>query len=141
MKGGITISGGEPLMQADFVCDLVDNLDGILTAVQTSGYAGEETYKRVMSKFDFIMQDIKIIDENEHIRYTGVSNRRILKNIEWLKQSGKDFIFRVPMIPKITDTQKNLEAISKIVDGYNVEYLPYNQMAGAKYPMLGMTNY
>ena len=136
-KGGITVSGGEPLMQADFVCDLLDNLDGIHTAIETSGYADEETYKRVISKFDYVMQDIKLVDENEHIKYTGVSNKKILKNIEWLKQSGKEFIFRVPMIPGITDTKENLDAISKTVEGYNVEYLPYNQMAGAKYPMIG----
>lgn len=136
--GGITVSGGEPLMQADFVCDLIDKLNGIHTAIQTSGYADIETYKRVISRFDYVMQDIKIVDENEHFKYTGVSNKKILKNIEWLKQSGKEFIFRVPMIPNITDTRENLEAISKIVKGYNVEYLPYNQMAGSKYKMLGM---
>lgn len=138
LKGGITVSGGEPLMQADFVCDLADNLNGIHKAIQTSGYVDEETYKRVISKFDYIMQDLKLVDEKEHIRYTGVSNKRILKNIEWLKKSGKEFTFRVPMIPNITDTKENLEAISKIIEGYNAEYLPYNQMAGSKYKMLGM---
>ena len=137
-NGGITVSGGEPLMQADFVCDLVDNLDGIHTAIQTSGYADEETYKRVISKFDYVMQDIKLMNEKEHIRYTGVSNRKILKNIEWLKKSGKDFVFRVPMIPNITDTEDNLAAISLITKGYSVEYIPYNQMAGSKYKMLDM---
>ena len=126
-------------MQADFVCDLIDNLNGIHTAIQTSGYADIETYKRVISRFDYVMQDIKLVDENEHIKYTGVSNKKILKNIEWLKQSGKEFVFRVPMIPNITDTRENMEGISKIVEGYNVEYLPYNQMAGSKYKMLGKT--
>lgn len=138
-KGGITVSGGEPLMQADFVCDLVDNLDGIHTAIQTSGYADKETYKRVISKFDYVMQDIKLVDEAAHIKYTGVSNKKILKNIEWLKQSGKEFVFRVPLIPDITDTKENLEAISKIAEGFRVEYLPYNDMAGSKYKMLGKT--
>ena len=137
-KGGITISGGEPLMQSDFVCDVVDNLNGIHTAIQTSGYADEETYKRVISKFDYVMQDIKLVNEKEHIRYTGVSNKKILKNIEWLKTSGKEFIFRVPMIPDITDTEDNLAAISLITKGYNVEYIPYNQMAECKYKMLDM---
>lgn len=137
-KGGITISGGEPLMQSDFVCDVVDNLNGIHTAIQTSGYADEETYKRVISRFDYVMQDIKLVDEEEHIKYTGVSNKKILKNIEWLKQSGKEFVFRVPMIPNITDTRENMEVISKIVEGYDVEYLPYNRMASSKYKMLGM---
>lgn len=137
-KGGITISGGEPLLQADFVCDLIDNINEIHTAIQTSGYADEETYKRVISKFDYVMQDIKLADEKEHIKYAGVSNGKILKNIEWLKHSGKSFIFRVPLIPGITDTKENLEAVSKIVDGYAVEYIPYNKMAGSKYKMLNM---
>lgn len=136
-KGGITISGGEPLMQSDFVCDVVDNLNGIHTAIQTSGFADEETYKGVISKFDYVMQDIKLANEDKHIEYTGVSNKKILNNIEWLKQSGKEFIFRVPLIPNITDTKENLEAVSKITNGYNVEYIPYNKMAGAKYKMLG----
>lgn len=137
--GGVTVSGGEPLMQADFVCDMLDHLNGIHTAIQTSGYADEETYKRVISKVDYVMQDIKLVDEDEHIKYTGVSNKKILKNIEWLKQSGKEFIFRVPLIPDITDTKENLDRISEIVDGYDVEYLPYNKMAGSKYKMLGET--
>ena len=137
-KGGITVSGGEPLMQVDFVCDLLDNLDGIHTAIETCGYADEETYKRVISKFDYVMQDIKLVDEDEHIKYTGVSNKKILKNIEWLKKNGKEFIFRVPLIPGITDTKENLNAISKLTEGYEVEYIPYNQMAGSKYKMLGM---
>lgn len=137
-KGGITISGGEPLMQADFVCDLIDNLYGIHTAIQTSGYADEETYKRVISKFDYVMQDIKLVDEDEHIKYTGVSNKKILRNIEWLKQSKKDFILRFPQIPGITDTEKNIEAVRKLAKNYKIEFLNYNDLAPAKYEMLGM---
>ena len=138
LKGGITVSGGEPLMQAGFVCDLVDNLDGIHTAIQTSGYADSETYKRVISKFDFVMQDIKLADNGEHIKYTGVSNEKILKNIEWLKNSGKDFIFRVPQIPNITDTEENMTRIYEIAGQHKVELLPYNKLAPVKYEMLGM---
>ena len=138
LGGGITISGGEPLLQADFVCDLAEKLSGIHMAIQTSGYAETEIYKRVISKFSYVMQDIKLFDETEHIKYTGVSNKRILKNIEWLKCSGKKFVFRIPMIPNITDTEENIAAIKKITDGYNIEFLKYNNLAPAKYEMLGM---
>ncbi len=138
MNGGITVSGGEPLMQADFVCELFDKLSGIHKAVQTSGYADSEIYKRVIDKCDYVMQDIKLADENEHIKYTGVSNKKILQNIEYLKNSGKEFILRVPLIPNITDTKRNLEAICKIAGDSPVELLKYNTLAGAKYPMLGM---
>ncbi len=137
LNGGVTISGGEPLMQADFVCNLADSLK-VHKAIQTSGYADEETYKKVIDKFDYIMQDIKLVDCEAHKLYTGVSNENILKNIEYLKHSGKEFIFRVPMIPGITDTNENLDAIAKLTKGYNVEYIPYNTLAGAKYEMLGM---
>ena len=137
LNGGVTISGGEPLMQADFVCELADKLK-LHKAIQTSGYADEDTYKRVIDKFDYIMQDIKLVSCEAHKLYTGVNNDKILKNIEYLKQSGKEFIFRVPMIPNITDTKENLDAIAKLTKGYNVEYIPYNTLAGAKYEMLGM---
>lgn len=137
-NGGITISGGEPLMQADFVCDVLDNLNGIHTAIQTSGYADEETYKRVISKFDFVMQDIKLVRREEHIKYTGVSNEKILRNIEWLKNSGKEFVLRCPQIPGITDTKENVEAVKRLAKGHEIEFLKYNNLAGAKYEMLGM---
>lgn len=162
--GGITLSGGEPLMQSEFVIALVEELDRLCKsevpdgtagsesaesaengsdgrihkALQTSGYADPEVYRRVIDKFDYIMQDIKLVDEEQHIKYTGVSNQKILQNIAYLKTSGKEFLFRVPMIPGITDTEENLEAIVKLTEGYPVEYLKYNDLAGAKYEMLGM---
>ena len=138
MDGGVTFSGGEPLMQADFVCAVSDRISGMHRAIQTSGYAEFETYRRVISKMDYIMQDIKLADNDMHIRYTGVSNEKILKNIEWLKKSGKEFVLRVPQIPGITDTEENLKEIKRIAEGANLELLPYNKLAGAKYEMLGM---
>lgn len=137
LGGGVTISGGEPMMQAEFVCELADKIK-VHKAIQTSGYTDTETYKKVIEKFDYIMQDIKLVDYELHKLYTGVSNENILKNIEYLKHSGKEFIFRVPMIPDITDTKENLAEIKKITEGFKVEYLPYNTLAGAKYEMLGM---
>ena len=138
LNGGITISGGEPTLQADFVCELAEKIKNIHKAIQTSGYTDEETYKMVIDKFDYIMQDIKIVNSITHKLYTGVDNEKILKNIEYLKKSGKNFIFRVPLIPNITDTKENLAEISKITEGFSVEYLPYNTLAAAKYEMLGM---
>ena len=137
LGGGITISGGEPMMHADFVCELADKLNGIHKAIQTSGYTDEETYKRVIDKFDYIMQDIKLADSELHRRYTGVGNEKILKNIEYLKSSGKEFVFRIPLIPSITDTEENLKAVAELVGDHKAELLRYNQLAGAKYEMLG----
>lgn len=136
--GGVTISGGEPLMQSEFVCALADSLPDMHKAIQTSGYADFETYKKVIDKFDYIMQDIKLADRDLHKKYTGVYNDKILKNIEYLKESGKEFVFRVPLIPDITDTEENLKAIAEIAGDCPVELLSYNNLAGAKYEMLDM---
>lgn len=137
-NGGVTLSGGEPLMQSEFVCELADKLKGIHKAIQTSGYASNEIYKKTIDKFDYVMQDIKLWNRGAHKKYTGVYNDVILENIEYLKKSGKKFIFRVPLIPDITDTKENLKGIAEITEDYPVELLPYNVMAGAKYEMLGM---
>ena len=139
LGGGITISGGEPLMQADFVCELAEHLNGIHLALQTSGYTDPDTYLRVISHFDYIMQDIKLADPNAHRLYTGVDNAPILRNVALLKESGKPHIFRIPLIPAITDTAENLLAISAIVGDSPVELLRYNALAGAKYETFGMT--
>lgn len=136
--GGVTFSGGEPLMQAEFVCEVAGALKGIHKAVQTSGFASEATYQKLIGKMDYVLQDIKLADPVLHKQYTGVDNSSILNNIEWLKKSGKPFVFRVPLIPNITDTPENLKQIAEIAEGFPVELLSYNKLAGAKYEMLGL---
>jgi len=138
MGGGVTFSGGEPMMHADFVCEVMDKIGNVHKAVQTSGFTDFETYKRVIDSVDYVMQDIKLADCKKHKEFTGVGNEKILANIEYLKKSGKEFVFRVPLIPNITDTEENLKGISEIVGDCPVELLKYNIMAGAKYGMLGM---
>lgn len=138
MGGGITVSGGEPLLQPGFVTELTRNLPGVHKVIQTSGYAKPEVYRQVIQEFDFILQDIKLADPYAHKKHTGVSNALILENIRWLKKSGKPFVFRVPLIPGITDTEENLTGISKIVEDSPVELMPYNELAGAKYSMVDM---
>ena len=138
LNGGVTLSGGEPLMQWEFVCALIDKLDKLHIAIQTSGYADKNIYEKVVEKVDFIMQDIKIIDPVEHKKYTGVDNSVILDNIKYLISSKKEFVFRVPLIPEITDTEKNLKQISDFVGHHRVELLSYNSFAEVKYDMLKM---
>lgn len=136
--GGVTFSGGEPLMQADFLLEVFDKIGDVHKAIQTSGFANPDVYKKVIEKVDFVMQDIKLADSNLHKKYTGVSNEKILENIDFLKGSGKDFVFRVPLIPGITDTEENLTKIAEIVGDCDVELLKYNDLAGAKYKSVGM---
>jgi pyruvate formate lyase activating enzyme len=136
--GGVTVSGGEPLLQADFCAHLLGLLKGrIHTAIETSGYASEDDFKRVAELCDFVFMDIKLADPKAHKTYTGVDNTLILKNAEWLKNSGKAHAFRTPLIPGITDTEENLKAIGQIVGESTWERLPYNELAPVKYKNVG----
>ena len=85
------------------------------------------------------MMDLKIMDEETHKKYTGVSNREILENARWLKGSGIPFVFRTPLIPGITDTEENLAAIADFAEDARVELLPYNTLAAAKYASVHRT--
>ena len=140
--GGVTFTGGEPLMQADFLCDVLDGIEGVHRAVETSGYASQETFARVLERTDMMLFDVKLADPLMHKRYTGADNKQILRNLDILKHSGKDFVVRVPLIPGVNDTLPNMEATSQLLAGSKglkrVELLRYHKTAGAKYPMVGM---
>ena len=138
--GGVTFSGGEPLMQHGFVRETARLLknEGIHLALETSSFASGEVYRETVGLFDYVMADLKLYDCAMHEEYTGVKNDRILDNLRWLMASGKEFVIRVPLIPGITDTDENLTAISDFVGDSPVELLPYNKAAGAKYAGLGM---
>lgn len=135
--GGITLSGGEPLFQPNFTLEILSLLD-CHKAIQTCGYAEPEVFKNIVDKTDYVMMDIKIIDRELHEKNTGVYNDVILKNLSYLKQSGKKHIIRTPLIKGITDTDSNLTAIAEVIGDSAWEKLPYNSLAGAKYPMLNM---
>lgn len=137
--GGVTLSGGEPTMQAEFVCELFDRLAGVHRAVQTCGFCSAERFEAVISRVELVMMDIKLVDPKAHREWCGVDNALIIENAERLKKSGKSHIFRVPLIPGITDTAENLAAVSRIADDSPVELLPYNPFAGAKYESVGRT--
>ena len=136
--GGVTFSGGEPLMQWEFVLRMAELLDKHHLAIETSAYAERSVFKRVIEKMDLVIMDIKLADPKTHKMYTGVDNSVILDNLSELRASGKPHIIRTPLIPGITDTEENLAAIERLVGESKWERLPYNKMAGAKYGMLGM---
>ena len=138
LKGGITFSGGEPLMQPDFLLETISYLKDINIAIETSGYVDEKTFKKVIDAVDYIYMDIKLFDEQDHIKYTGVSNKLILNNLQVLKQSNKPCTIRTPLIPNITDTKQNIENIKKLIGNLNYETLPYNEFASIKYDYLNM---
>lgn len=142
--GGITFSGGEPLLQAGFVLETAALLaPGLHKAIETSGYAPADDFERVVRAMDLIMMDLKVMDDSIHQRYTGVSNRRILDNARLLSESGKPFLIRVPLIPTVNDNAENFRKTAEFLQGFQnllrVELLPYHATAGAKYAMLGKT--
>lgn len=136
--GGITLSGGEPLLQWEFSLALLEALEGKLhRTIETSGYASGEVFAQVTGKCDFVYMDLKLADAAQHRQHTGVDNGRILANARALQESGKAHCFRIPLIPGITDRRENLEALSAIAGSSPVELLPYNRLAPAKYPSVG----
>lgn len=135
-KGGITFSGGEPLMQAEFMLETMSYLSDLDFAIETSGYAEPDVFRRVVEKMDYIIMDIKIADRLWHKECTGVYNDIIFENFSYLKSSGKPFLIRTPIIKGYTDSEDNLKKIAGLVEGCNWEKIPENTIAGAKWEML-----
>jgi pyruvate formate lyase activating enzyme len=137
--GGVTFSGGEPLMQADFLSETIELLkgEGLSVAIETSGYVPFADYKKIVSMVDFVYQDIKHYDKEAFRRWTNGDFSVVLENIEYLKTSGTPFVFRIPLIPGVNDSSADRVEFEKLTLGYEIEYLPYNNAAGAKYPLLG----
>lgn len=136
--GGITFSGGEPLLQSGFLLEVADRLQGQHLCMETSGYGDADTFRRVLERMQFVLFDVKLADDALHRRFTGVSNEQILYNLEILRESGIPCRIRTPLIPGITDTEENLSAIARLLKGMEHEKLAYNPFAGAKYKMLDM---
>lgn len=139
--GGVTFSGGEPTMQAEFMLEVFKLLP-LHKAIETCGYCNTETFKKVLDCVDFLFFDIKHTDTIMHKKYTGVENTLILKNLESVKASKKPFIARIPMIKGVNDGAENIEKTASLLENASglvrVEILPYNGAAGAKYDMTGM---
>ncbi len=140
VDGGITISGGEPLMQSAFTVELLKALSPLHTALQTCGYANKDVFAKVIDACSLVLFDVKIFNTQQHIRWTGVDNKIIIENLFALDNSGKQYIVRVPLIPGITDTAENLcdiaQLSSSLKNMQRVELMPYNPFAGAKYRWL-----
>lgn len=138
--GGITLTGGEPLFQSDFVIEFLPKIQPVHTAIETSGYAPASVFEEVISFVDLVLFDVKHMDPVMHKQYTGVNNRLILNNLEYLCASQKDFIIRIPLITGVNDTEKNMRDILSVIRDaqslVRVELLRYHKTAGAKYAMI-----
>lgn len=142
--GGVTFSGGEPLMQAPQLIQLLQECGklGIHRAVDTSLFAKQDTVLEVARHAELFLVDLKSMDDDKHRLYTGVSNSLILANIQELSASGMEIIIRIPLIPGINDDEKNITAsaefLSQLPGTISVELLPYHSSAKTKYDKLDM---
>jgi pyruvate formate lyase activating enzyme len=136
--GGVTFSGGEPMLQFDFLHEMLLKCkeQGIRTAVDTSGYASVEKFDKIRRLVDVFLYDIKFADEADHIQYTGVSNKLILKNLEFLLLQDATIWIRIPLIPGINDTQENINGTIRILKeiGFSgrVHLLAYHDLSTVK---------
>lgn len=144
-SGGVTLSGGEPLVQGEFIFKLVKALkqEGVHIAIETALHVPLTTLQKVIPYIDQTFVDLKLIDRECHKAYTNVYSDRILENIEWLLRSEyrDKVIVRTPLIPEMTATEENIAGISKYISGLyqavRYELLNYNPLAESKYPLVG----
>lgn len=142
-KGGVTLSGGEALMQPEFTLNLLKacKAEGISTAMETTAFTEYEVIQRILPWLDVALCDIKHVDEAKHIEYTGQSNRMILDNIRKIGLSDTQLIVRVPVIPGFNHTELEIALISlyaSTIPGVTrLHLLPYHRLGEAKYEGLG----
>ena len=142
--GGVTFSGGEPLMQVDLCVEIAKLLKqhDINIAIDTSAYTTKEAIDRIVPYTDKFLIDIKAIDENVHKECTGVSNKVILENIKYIDSLGKSMEIRYPYVPGFNDgeAEKIAEFVKRLKNVTKVVVLAYHNYAASKYKALGMNN-
>lgn len=150
-NGGITVTGGEPIEQWEFVRELFSRCrqEGIHTALDTCGYGPWDHFEAVLEFTDLVMYDVKVMDPEKHKLFTGVSNELILDNLGKLSKTGIPFSIRIPIVPGYTDQLENIENIGYLVKDMEhltaVELLPYHRLGESKhlwlkgnYPLAGI---
>lgn len=141
--GGVTFSGGECMLQIDFLQEILKRCrkNGIHTAVDTAGYVSWESFERIIPYTDLFLYDIKVMDNEIHQKHTGVNNTLILKNLVKLLRLGVPVWVRIPIIPGVNDNREEMEKIHELFseNGYpkKIELLPYHAMGEHKYAALG----
>ena len=145
-KGGATFSGGEPMLQVDFLHSLLTECKrkDINTAIDTTGYAPFSDFEKIYDVTDTFLYDLKLIDEKIHYEYCGVSNKMIHANLKELSSNGKKIILRLPIIPTLTDTESNLSQtisfISNLKNIQEIDLLPFHTTAKSKYERMKIQN-
>lgn len=142
-KGGVTLSGGEPLMQAEFALELLRRIkeEGVTTALDTCGYVPWSTFKNSLPVCDTYLFDLKHMDSTLHLQGTGQRNELILSNLSKLSEAGARIQVRIPLIPGFNDADEHIVDVGvflKKIHPECVKILPYHQMARMKYAGLGI---
>ena len=141
--GGVTFSGGECMLQIDFLAELLKRCkeNGIHTAVDTAGHVPFEFFERIIPYTDLFLYDVKCFDSDKHKQYTGVENQLILKNLKSLLAKSTPVWIRIPIIPTVNDTEEELQRIKEYLSSCGipekVELLPYHAMGEHKYAAIG----
>ncbi len=141
--GGVTFSGGEPLLQSEFVFECVDILHswGIHCAVETASNVSSDIMKKAAQKLDYFMCDIKAVDSDLHKRLTGVPNGRILENIRLLAELNREVLVRIPVAMTLNGTDENIRATAEFMKSCglkNIELLKLHRLSDHKYKALDM---
>lgn len=145
-KGGATFSGGEPMLQIDFLHSLLTECKkkDINTAIDTTGYAPLSDFGKIYDVTDTFLYDLKLIDDKIHYEYCGVSNKLIHENLKELSDRGKKIILRIPIIPTLTDSEENLSQtisfISELKNIREIDLLPFHTTAKSKYERMKIQN-
>lgn len=144
--GGVTVSGGEPLMQSEFVLKLFQacHKEDIHTCLESSFHSNWEQIEKLLPYTDLIISDIKLMDSEKHKRYTGVDNHKILHNLQKLSETDKEIILRIPVIPTVNDDKSNAEATADFILNQmkgrvrTLQLLSFMRLGEEKYQSLGM---
>jgi pyruvate formate lyase activating enzyme len=143
--GGVTFSGGEPLTQPVFLKEIIEGCQklGIHTAIETCGFFSWESAEDTVKLIDYVLFDIKHMDDKKHKELTGVSNKIVLENAKKIAQFDVPMVIRIPVIPNINGSEENIRATAKFVHDYlpgvlGIEMLPYHKLGLFKYDALGL---
>lgn len=145
--GGVTFSGGEPFLQAEFLRELVSacHRQGIDTAVETCGHYAWEPVKDIFAQLDGVFVDIKHMDDAVHQRLTGVGNRRILANVALMARTNSNVIVRTPVIESVNASEENIRNMCAFLRDNapvaGVELLCYHDFGESKYSAVGATGH
>jgi pyruvate formate lyase activating enzyme len=137
--GGVTFSGGEPLVQTEFLGELLSECrkKGIHTVVDTCGFAPADALEKIADGADLFLYDLKQMDEEKHRKYTGESNRVILQNLRILARKQRDIIVRLPLVPGVNDDAENIiqtaEFLRSLGGITRISLLPFHRLGKDKY--------